>query len=112
MIESFRVFCAATATMVLSSGLVLAQSRLTSTEAARALGAMLASETPCGFSYNHDAVIAWAATNAPADDPQFLEQLGFMTQGFGQTLRSLNETDLAASCADVEQVARRSGFIE
>lgn len=84
----------------------------TSFEAATNLGKLLASELPCGLSYNHEAINQWIDTNVSADDMGFPSSLNAMTTGSGYLIESMTPTALSAHCHAVERTARNFGFIE
>lgn len=78
---------------------------------ASALGDVLASEGPCGFRYDQDAIKAFIAKNVAADDMEFASTLAMVTRVQEQEISSLPPSSKTAQCEQTERVARSYGFI-
>ena len=75
------------------------------------LGSVLASEEPCGLSFDQKAIERWIEEHVPADDMSFPSNLSMMT-GAGQfQIDEMSKSALVAHCAQIERVARTFGFI-
>ena len=82
-----------------------------STDVALQLGTVLASETFCNLSYNHEAIDAYVQKNVSADDMGFPSMLDMMTQGSEIQLRDMSSSSKAAHCTQMRRIAKSYGFV-
>ena len=90
----------------------LAWTDLERSSAAQALGDVLASEEPCGLTYDQDAIGAHIDASVPADDAEFTSMLTMMTMGAAHQLDRMSASALTAHCRQIERVAKSYGFIQ
>lgn len=76
------------------------------------LGSILASEEPCGLTYDQGAIVTWIEENIAADDMGFAGTLDIMTRGQGRQVAAMSPSALTANCAAVTGAARHFGFVE
>ncbi|AQZ51933.1 hypothetical protein [Martelella mediterranea] len=79
---------------------------------AQNLGDVLASEEPCGLTYDQDAIAAFIADKVPADDMGFNSDLSTMTMGASYMFANMSGSQKTAHCAQTERVAKSYGFIQ
>ena len=73
---------------------------------------MLASEEPCGLSYDHEAIDSFVSENVDPSDMSFASTLGMMTKGAALEVGELTGSQLRAHCAAIRQTAKSYGFVE
>jgi hypothetical protein len=76
------------------------------------LGALLASEEPCGLAFDHDAIDRYIDSHVDAADMGFASQLSSMTRLAARDLEQHSESHRRAHCRAMERSARHHGFIE
>ncbi len=81
-------------------------------EFANSAGTLLASEEPCGLTFDPSAVRALITDNVPAGDLEFASMLRTMTQGRRAMIEGMADSQLVAHCASVEQNARHYRLIQ
>lgn len=76
------------------------------------LGGLLASESLCGLSYNHDAIDAYIDANVDHTDMGFASDLASAVSMNGFQLGDMTESARRAHCRAVTGTARHHGFID
>lgn len=82
------------------------------TQLAFDLGALLASEEPCGLSYDQAAIAAFIDANVPPDAMSFSGDLTSATGLAEWQIEDQTESARTAHCASVTRTARYFGFID
>jgi hypothetical protein len=82
------------------------------TQLAFDLGALLASEEPCGLAYDQAAIAAFIDANVPPDAMSFSGDLTSATTVAAWQIEDQTESARTAHCASVTRTARHFGFIE
>jgi hypothetical protein len=104
---------AAGATAVLIVGFApVAPSAQLSFNTANDLGALLASEEPCGLAFDQDAIDQFIDEHVDASDMGFATQLSSMTRMAARDLEQHSDSHRRAHCRAMERSARHHGFIE
>lgn len=85
---------------------------LESMQIASALGTVIASEKPCGLSYDQAAISAYIESKVPADDMDFPGTLQMMVQGQEYNLGQMSESAKTAHCTQVARAAKSYKFIQ
>lgn len=76
------------------------------------LGSVLASEEPCGFTYDQEAISAWIDKNIDPSDMGFVSTLSTMTTGVSYQMRDMSKSALTAHCRATEKTAKHYGFMK
>lgn len=84
--------------------------RADSMNTAVALGSVLASEEPCGLTYDQSAIEAYISKNVKADDMQFPSTLQMMTEGQKYQMKDMSASQMTAHCAQIKRLAKSYGF--
>ncbi len=105
-----------------TAAIAVAMSCVVSVPAARAqadtyetavnLGSMLASETPCGLTYDQAAIQAFIGDNVPPSEMGFADQLASMTRLAASSLEGVSGSKLTAHCSAIAASAAHFGFVE
>ena len=103
-----KSFVVAIALAVSTSAIAAADSM----EVATSLGSVLASEEPCGLSYDHAAIERYIEKNVKADDMGFAGMLNMMTSGSAYSIKEMSPSAMAAHCAQIRRVAKSFGFTQ
>ena len=90
---------------------VLAQG-LESMKLATELGTVLASEEPCGLTFDQTAIAAFIEAKVPADDMSFPSRLSMMTKGSAYQIDEMSASSKTAHCTQIKRVAASYGFIQ
>ena len=101
----------AAAIVLLTTASAVAMDDLKRMQVASSLGDLLASEQPCGLSFNKAAIDKFIDQNVPADDMEFTSMLATMTTGHEFEIGQMSPSALAAHCRQIERVARHYNFI-
>lgn len=96
---------AAASTPVLAQGL---ESMRLATE----LGTVLASEEPCGLTFDQSAIAAFIEGKVAADDMSFASRLNLMTKGQEVQIEEMSASSKTAHCTQIKRVAASYGFIQ
>lgn len=75
------------------------------------LGTVLASEEPCGFTFDQTAIAAFIENKVPADDMGFASILSMMTQGQRIQIDRMSASSKTAHCTQIKRVASSYGFL-
>ncbi len=78
---------------------------------ANQLGAILAAEKSCHFSYDMTAIQNFIAKNIPESDMSFGPMLQLMVQGQTIEMGDMTPATLMAFCTQTGRVAKFNGFI-
>ena len=105
-----RVLIAA-AVIAFSTASAVAMDDLKRMQVASSLGDLLASEQPCGLSFDKAAIDRFIDQNVPPDDMQFTSMLTTMTGGHEYEIGQMSPSALRAHCRQIERVARHFKFI-
>jgi hypothetical protein len=81
-----------------------------SADADTELASVLASEEPCGLSYDQDAISRWIERHVRPDDMSFTSALPLETLGFGEEIKTMTPSTLTAHCAQIRRIAKTFGF--
>ncbi|UNK36584.1 signal recognition particle [Shinella sp. H4-D48] len=81
-------------------------------DVAHQLGNVIASEQPCGLSYNQDAIAKYIEDNVSDEAMGFASMLDLMTRGAAASIEELTNSGKTAHCAQTRRVAKRYGFIK
>lgn len=95
----------------LSCSGAFAWSEMESMAFANDLGMILASEEPCGMTYDQGAIQALIEKTVPAEDMSFPSTLSVMTQGQAYSLQKMSPSSLTAHCAAVTRSAKHFGLV-
>ncbi len=79
---------------------------------ANELGSVLASEKPCGLTFDQAAISAFIESKVPAKDMSFPSTLMVMTKGSAVQLEELSEAGKVAHCTQIRRVAKSYGFVK
>ena len=79
---------------------------------AAGLGSLLASEEPCGLTFDQEAIGAYVAENVDPAAMGFAGDLALQTQYSGLQISDMNESGLTAHCAVIARTAEHYGFID
>jgi len=79
---------------------------------AEKLGALLAAEKPCGFTFDQGAVSAWVDANVHADDMDFTEALNMIVSNRDGKVDEMSPAQRVVFCRQTERVARALHFIK
>jgi hypothetical protein len=90
---------------------VAGASGMESLQLAMHLGDVLASEQPCGLSYDQAAISAFIANKVKADDMGFTSNLNIYTFGATSQIRDMSTSQKTAHCAQIKRVAKQYKFI-
>lgn len=85
---------------------------LESMQTATALGSVLASEKPCGLTYDQAAIAAYIESKVSADDMSFPSTLQMMVQSQEYQLGEMSESSKTAHCTQIARVAKSYNFIQ
>ena len=77
-----------------------------------ALGAVLAAEGPCDFSYDQTQIATWIGNNIPPAQPHFAYDLKAQTEMAADDLKQMSVSEKTAQCALARAAARKFGFIK
>lgn len=80
--------------------------------AANSLGAVMASESACGLSFNPDGISAYISKTVPEDDMEFAPLLNSMTKTAQFSIKQMSASALVAHCAQMRRVAISYGFVD
>lgn len=105
----YRILIAAA--LAAASTPVLAQG-LESMKLATELGTVLASEEPCGLTFDQTAIAAFIEAKVPADDMGFASTLNMMTEGQKYQIEEMSASSKTAHCTQIKRVAASYGFIQ
>lgn len=97
-------------TAIVWTGLATAPGRADSMEVASNLASVLASEEPCGLTYDQAAIEAFIADKVPADDMNFTGMLTLMQRGNAAQIREMSASARTAHCAQIKRVVKSYGF--
>lgn len=78
---------------------------------ANALGSLLASEEPCGLSYDQSAIQAFISERVDPAQMDFAPQLSAQTSGMSYSIDEMAGSALTAHCAATKNSAKAFGFI-
>lgn len=76
------------------------------------LGSVLASEEPCGMTFDQAAIAAFIESKVKATDLDFPSTLNMMTQGQEVQIRDMSKSALTAHCTQVRRLAKSYKFIQ
>lgn len=79
---------------------------------AQGLANLLASEEPCGLSYNQDVLADWIEANVPADDMNFSSYLSTYMFGAESKFSTMSGSTKTAHCTAIRRTAANYGFID
>jgi hypothetical protein len=82
-----------------------------SMQLANDLGTVLASEEPCGFTFDQAAIEAFIEDKVSADDMGFASTLSVMTQGQRIQIDKMSASSKTAHCTQIKRVAGSYGFL-
>lgn len=77
---------------------------------AHSLGQVLASEKPCGLSFDQAAIEAFIDKNVDPSDMQFSGTLTVMTGGAEYEIQQMSTSQKTAHCRQIQRVAKSYGF--
>lgn len=86
--------------------------KLSYTDVAHQLGNVIASEVPCGLSYNQDAIARFIEENVSDSEMGFASMLSLMTDGASVSIGQLTSSGKTAHCTQIRRVAKKYGFVE
>ena len=75
------------------------------------LGNVLASERPCGLTYDQDAIRAFIEAKVQPGDLGFASTLSMMTTGAEAQISEMSQSQRTAHCAQTRRVAKTYKFI-
>lgn len=75
------------------------------------LGSVIASEQPCGLTFDQAAIERYIEKNVKADDIGFPSSLHLMTEGQGAQIGDMSPTSLRAHCTQIRRIAKSYKFI-
>ncbi|MBB4955345.1 hypothetical protein H4S14_003381 [Agrobacterium vitis] len=77
---------------------------------ANELGNLLASEGPCGLSYDQAAIEKFINSNVKDDDMRFPGTLSIMTKGAEVQIGNMSPSAKTAHCTQIKRIAKRYAF--
>ena len=82
-----------------------------SSQIASQLGNVLASEEPCGLTYDQAAIEAFIDKNVKPSDLDFASELSMMTTGKAYMIKKMTPSALTAHCTQIKRTAKTYKFI-
>ncbi|MEM8554013.1 MAG: signal recognition particle [Pseudomonadota bacterium] len=99
------------ALILMATSATAQMAELENMQRAMELGQIIASEKPCGLTFDQSAISAWIDTNVPADDMGFTSNLQMGSMSMEMELTSMSDSLKTAHCRAIERTARHFGFI-
>jgi hypothetical protein len=97
--------------LLLTTASAVAAGDLKRMQLASSLGDLLASEKPCGLSYDQAAIDKFIDANVPAGDMEFTSTLTMMTEGQKAQIGEMSKSELHAHCRQIGRVAKHYHFV-
>lgn len=75
------------------------------------LGSLLASEKPCGFTFDQQAIQQFIKNNVKADDMSFNSDVALAARVDGRAIAQMSPSSLTVQCTQAQQIAKQLGFM-
>lgn len=79
---------------------------------AERLAAVLSAEQPCRLEFSQEGIRRFVVANVAPDDTEFLSAFDTQTFLAAATFKRMSTAELAAYCAQAEQLARAHGLLK